>query len=129
MKELTTALGRYIEEPGLSHSPFRREEKKLDISETFIKLDNGKNMLSLIEPQFVLDLGKVVSFGANKYKKDNWKLCTDTSRYEDALLRHIYAHLSGEKNDPESKLPHLAHASCNLMFLQYFDNLNTKEIK
>jgi hypothetical protein len=129
MKKLQTALDGYTREPDWDLSPFRRKEQRPDISETFIKLDNGKNMLSLIEPQFVLDLGKVVSFGANKYKKDNWKLCTDTSRYEDALLRHIYAHLSGEKNDPESKLPHLAHASCNLMFLQYFDNLNTKEIK
>jgi hypothetical protein len=89
----------------------------------FIKLDTGKRRLSLIEPQFIDSLGDVITFGAEKYAPNNWRLCEDTSRYKDALLRHIYAYLSGEQSDPETELPHLAHAACNLMFLQYFDNL------
>jgi hypothetical protein len=90
----------------------------------FIKLDSGKRRLSLIEPQFIQSLGDVITFGAEKYAPNNWRLCEDTSRYKDALLRHIYAYLSGEQNDQETGLAHLSHASCNLMFLQYFDNLN-----
>lgn len=91
---------------------------------TFMKNDNGKNMLSLIEPQFVVLLGEILTFGANKYAKNNWKLCTDESRYKDALLRHIYAYLNGEKIDPESGLSHLGHAAFGLMALNYFDNIN-----
>ncbi len=34
-----------------------------------------------------------------------------------AAQRHLIAHYSGEDIDPESGLPHLAHASCCLMFL------------
>lgn len=89
----------------------------------FIKLDSGKRRLSLIEPQFINSLGDVITFGAQKYAPGNWRLCEDTSRYKDALLRHIYAYLSGEQQDQETCIDHLAHAACNLMFLQYFDNL------
>lgn len=90
---------------------------------TFMKDDSNKNMLSLIEPHFIQSLGEVLTFGAAKYAKNNWQLCEDRSRYKDALLRHIYAYLSGEVKDPESKLDHLAHAAFGLMCLQYFDNL------
>jgi hypothetical protein len=97
-------------------------DSKLQTKSEFIKLDNGKRRLSLIEPQFMQTLGDVITFGAIKYAPNNWKLCEDTSRYKDALLRHIYAYLSGEQRDQETGIEHLAHAACNLMFLQYFDN-------
>ena len=93
----------------------------------FMKADDGKNMLSLIEPQFIQSLGEVLTFGAKKYAKNNWQLCEDTSRYKDALLRHIYAYLSGEKVDQESGLSHLSHAAFGLMCLQYFDNLKEQK--
>jgi hypothetical protein len=97
-------------------------DSKLQTKSEFIKLDDGKRRLSLIEPPFIQALGDVITFGAAKYAPNNWKLCEDTSRYKDALLRHIYAYLSGEQRDQETGIEHLAHASCNLMFLQYFDN-------
>lgn len=87
----------------------------------FIKDDKDKPMLSLIEPHFVTSLGDILTFGAQKYSVDNWKLCDDTSRYKDALLRHTYAYLSGDLLDPESGFPHTAHIACNTMFLQWFD--------
>jgi hypothetical protein len=102
------------------------EVKRISPSE-FIKLDSGKRRLSLIEPKFIQTLGDVITFGAEKYAPGNWRLCEDTSRYKDALLRHIYAYLSGEQQDQETSLSHLAHAACNLMFLQYFDNLKKEE--
>lgn len=95
----------------------------------FIKHDTGKRRLSLIEPLFIQTLGDVITFGAEKYAPNNWRLCEDTSRYKDALLRHIFAYLSGEFTDPETGIEHLAHAACNLMFLQYFDNLNQQQEK
>jgi hypothetical protein len=34
-------------------------------------------------------------------------------------MRHLLAFWSGEETDPESGLPHLAHALCGLMFLHW----------
>jgi len=90
-------------------------------TEVFIKDDKNKNMLSLIEPEFITKLGEVLTFGASKYSINNWKSCEDPTRYKDALLRHTYAYLSGEIIDPDSGMEHLAHCAANLMFLQHFE--------
>ena len=87
----------------------------------FKKADDGKLMLSLIEPRFIKGTAKVLTMGAKKYEIDNWKLCDDRQRYEDALLRHIYDYLQGKKIDKESGVSHLYYASCNLMFLDFLD--------
>jgi hypothetical protein len=90
----------------------------------FIKNDTGKNRISLIDPEFILLLGNILTFGAEKYEADNWKKCDDISRYKDALLRHIYSYLAGEKVDPESGMSHLGHAAFGLMCLNYFEKEN-----
>jgi hypothetical protein len=87
----------------------------------FIKADDGKIMFSLIEPQFIKGTAKVLTLGAQKYSVGNWKKCKDRQRYEDALLRHIYDYLQGNKCDKETGVSHLYHAACNLMFLDSFD--------
>ena len=92
----------------------------------FMKFDSGKNMVSLVDPKFILGVGQILTFGANKYAKNNWKLNEDLDRYKDATLRHMYAYLSGELLDPESGLPHLDHVACNIMFLRYNEH-STKE--
>lgn len=87
----------------------------------FTKDDDGKIMMSLIEPQFLKGTANVLTLGAKKYSVGNWKKCDDRQRYEDALLRHIYDYLQGNKCDEESGVSHLYHAACNLMFLDSFD--------
>jgi len=87
----------------------------------FKKADDGKIMMSLIEPQFIKGTATVLTLGAEKYSVGNWKNCDDRQRYEDALLRHIYDYLQGNKCDKETSMSHLYHASCNLMFLDYLD--------
>jgi len=87
----------------------------------FIKKDDGKLRISLIEPQFIKGTAQVLTLGADKYSVGNWKNCEDRERYEDALLRHIYDYLQGKKCDDESGVSHLYHAACNLMFLDAFD--------
>lgn len=87
----------------------------------FIKYDNAKNRLSLIDPLFITELGEVLTHGAVKYAPDNWKLCEDPTRYKDALLRHLYAYLSGELIDPDSGLPHTSAIAFNTMALRWFD--------
>ena len=90
----------------------------------FKKFDGKKNRLELIEPDFILGLGRVLSFGADKYEAHNWKKATseeDQERIKGAMLRHMMAYISGEKIDPETGESHLHHISCNSMFLNYFD--------
>ena len=91
-------------------------------SKEFIKYDTNKPMMSLLEPDFIEDMAKVLTMGANKYSKDNWKKCEDKSRYEDAMYRHMNEYLKGREYDIESRLPHLAHVAVNAMFLQYFND-------
>jgi hypothetical protein len=104
-----------------------RNDRDFDIDysefniDEFIKRDKGKLMLSLIEPEFIQGTAMVLTLGAEKYEIDNWKKCDDTKRYKDALLRHVYDYLNGDKFDDETGVSHLYHACCNLMFLDYFD--------
>lgn len=82
-----------------------------------MKFDNGKPRMELISRVFLEELAKVLSFGAQKYEPWQWKKGFESDRLVGATLRHIHAYNSGETTDPESGLPHLAHAACNLMFL------------
>jgi hypothetical protein len=85
------------------------------------KGDGGKRQWDLVDFKFLDDFIDVLTFGATKYAPDNWKKVS-RNRYEAALMRHWSAYLQGEQNDPETGLPHLAHMTCSLMFLNWFDN-------
>ena len=86
------------------------------------KNDQEKNRLDLIEPEFIEGVGKVLTFGADKYEPNNWQKVDDAeNRYYAAAMRHLMAWRKGEKTDPESGISHLFHVACNIMFLQYFE--------
>lgn len=93
-----------------------------------IKADTGKPDVTLIPYEAVEEIAKVLEFGAKKYARDNWKAGTGFkyTRIIASLLRHIYAYLRGEDNDPESGLSHMAHAGCNVMFLLYYEKYKAK---
>lgn len=88
----------------------------------FMKFDTGKVMVSLVDPDFIMGVGQILTFGAKKYDKNNWQLNTDLDRYKDSTLRHLYAYLGGETHDTESGEPHLDHIATNIMFLRYFEH-------
>lgn len=91
------------------------------------KDDQEKNRLDLIEPEFIEGVGKVLTFGANKYEPNNWQKVEDAEdRYYAAALRHLIAWRKGEKIDTESGLSHLDHVACNIMFLQHFEKEGEK---
>lgn len=70
----------------------------------------------------VAEVVRVLAFGASKYGPDNWQqLEQPEARYFSATLRHLVAWRQGERLDPESGLPHLAHAACSLLFLLWFE--------
>lgn len=86
-----------------------------------VKHDEGKNRMDLMSPWFIIEMSKVLTYGATKYEEHNWVKGLKYSRCFGAALRHMYAWWSGETNDPETDLHHLAHAACCLMFLLHYE--------
>lgn len=81
------------------------------------KDDTEKVPLDLIDPLALEGLARVLTFGAKKYDRHNWRGGIAWSRLVAALLRHTFAILRGELIDPESGLPHIDHVGCCWMFL------------
>jgi hypothetical protein len=87
-----------------------------------VKFDSAKPRFSLIPKGTLLEVVKVLEFGAQKYAPDNWIRVPDAqTRYYDAAMRHLQAYFDGEKQDSETQLSHLAHAICCLLFLLWFE--------
>ena len=83
------------------------------------KLDAGKHELSLVICGFaraLLEVGRVSTYGANKYSRNGWITVVDGERrYSDAMYRHLLREALGEECDEESGLPHAAHAAWNAL--------------
>ena len=89
-----------------------------------LKFDQDKPRLDLLPFECLLEVGKVLTFGAKKYSPGNWKVVEDAqSRYQAALLRHFAAMQKGDLLDPESCLLHSAHIATCAIFLIHFDLL------
>jgi len=80
------------------------------------KDDNNKLKIELVSIGILSELAKIRAYGIKKYDADSWR-AIDKSRLYAALMRHIIAWREGEMYDKESKMPHLSHALCNMMFL------------
>lgn len=100
------------------------------------KYDCGKVRMDLIPLDVVENVGKVLTYGAQKYSDNSWQNLPDFwKRYKAALLRHLTAIDKGELIDPESGLPHIDHVLCNTVFLDWgfhhgkAISINTKDIE
>ena len=92
------------------------------------KFDGGKLEYGLLPPHALKEVVKVLTFGAQKYERDNWQKVPDSKRrYFDAMQRHVWSWKQGEQLDPESGIHHLAHAMCCLMFLYEHDVKYSKQ--
>lgn len=80
------------------------------------KNDGEKPRLDLIDPEWIEEVGKVMTFGMKKYAAHNWRGGISISRLLGAALRHLWAAVRGEDIDPESGLTHMGHLSCCAMF-------------
>lgn len=87
------------------------------------KFDSEKVPLQLLPTEALWEVGKVLNLGRKKYGDWNWKSGMDWSRLYGAALRHLFAWAENESEDPESKLSHLAHASCCILFLLAYEKL------
>ena len=89
-----------------------------------VKYDKTKPDYSLLPPTALEDVVKVLTFGAAKYDRWNWKKLDNLEdRYFAAAQRHLWAVMRGETHDPESGEHHYAHALCCIMYLLEFYSL------
>jgi hypothetical protein len=83
------------------------------------KLDAGKNRLGLVLGAFSRALtcvGKVGTYGANKYTDNGWlSVERGQERYTDALYRHLLKEASGEECDQGTNIYHAAHSAWNAL--------------
>lgn len=89
------------------------------------KYDEGKNRMGLVLQGFsnaLWEVGRVGTFGANKYGENNWMYLDNAkSRYKDALFRHLFQYMQGKDLDDESGIKHLSHACWNALALLEFE--------
>lgn len=87
-----------------------------------IKFDANKPEYGLIPPHALEELAIVLTVGANKYSRENWRFVPEAKRrYFDAMQRHLWAWKRGERFDLETGRHHLAHAAACLFFLYEHD--------
>lgn len=79
--------------------------------------DAHKPPMALLPGGPLRDVAAVMAMGSKKYGDHDWRQGSNWVRYASSALRHIFSWLEGEDLDPESGLPHLAHAVCNLCFI------------
>lgn len=84
------------------------------------KHDEGKPDYSLIPVYALEQMAKVLTFGKEKYSRDNWRKGVKYSRGIAAIERHLASYKSREDIDPESSVEHLAHIMCSCAFLMEF---------
>lgn len=85
-----------------------------------IRYNKGKPRIGLVPPELMVEVAKVLTFGAEKYEENNWKKGLSDENCLSSCLRHICKYMAGEEFDNESGISHLSHAACNLAFLIHF---------
>lgn len=86
-----------------------------------VKHDEGKLEWSLV-PRAFEHVVRVLMYGAGEYAPYNWRKVKHwRKRYYNAARRHLEDWRHGERLDPESGLPHLAHAICCVLFMLALD--------
>ena len=87
------------------------------ICESFMKFDKQKPRMALVPASLGISCARALTYGARKYKANNWRKTDSIEQYISAITRHFDAWREGEENDPESGLSHLDHMAANLSFL------------
>ncbi len=86
-----------------------------------LKFDTGKVGVHLLPPEPLIEIAKVLDFGAKKYSAYNWTKGISYSRVYGAVLRHLWAWWRGQDVDSETSISHLAHAGCCILFLLQYE--------
>lgn len=76
--------------------------------------------IAWIDPKSILEVAEVAEMGKSKYGDHNYRAGYEWSKCYNALHRHLAAFWGGEDRDPESGLPHVAHAAWHCLALLTF---------
>lgn len=90
------------------------------VSETGGAKGQKQARLGSLDPQSLLRVAEVAGFGEEKYARLNYLNGYAWSLSFDAMQRHMLAFWSGQNNDDESGLPHLAHAAWHCLAMLAF---------
>jgi hypothetical protein len=85
---------------------------------------------TLLDYHALEEVVKVMTFGKEKYGKDNWKgELDDINQHIESAFRHLVAMKEGEKYDEESGELHAAHLIANMMmYIHHLLKQETKEV-
>ena len=72
-------------------------------------LQMAMDSLNSEEIQQVINIAKILQYGADRYAPNNWRLIPEEEHINHALI-HIVAHIAGDRQDD-----HINHALCRLM--------------
>lgn len=73
----------------------------------------NKPAMEFLVGEFLLEMGKILKYGADQYGAENWKNYPLSAKdYKGARLRHAFQ----EGNDNDTGCSHLAHEAINCMF-------------
>ncbi len=101
-------------------------------SKLAVRHNEGKTNFVLIPWEWLQVLAEIFTFGAKKYAPRNWQKSLNTQDHDkfcedrlDSTMRHMVAHMRGERLDPESGRPHTDHSAWNLLCVMWY-NMNDK---
>lgn len=77
------------------------------------KDDGGKLRYDLVPPEALAEWVRVLTVGAEKYEDRNWERGMGYGRAFAALNRHAQAWWAGERDDPETRVHHMAAVMFN----------------
>lgn len=98
--------------------PYQDTKGRIEGKDGGLKNDAEKIDWSLYPLKTDEGIVKILMYGAKKYARNNWQKVENRRNFA-ALLRHLVKWQEGEELDPESGLPHLDHAACDLMFIRW----------
>jgi len=104
-----------------------KEDIKIEASNDFttgkgqgLRFNKGKLRYDLVNPKAMEDFVQVLTDGAVKYYDRNWEKGLTWCSVIASLKRHLAAIEKGEDYDKESGRLHIAHAACNVHFLNAY---------
>lgn len=86
-----------------------------------------KVRMELIPLTPLIEVGRVLTLGADKYGDSKWEDGVKWSKIIGSIFRHFTAVCMGEDKDPDTGCYHLAHVITNALFLLQYMMLNKGE--
>lgn len=103
--------------------PLARIVHRLAAYQAHPGVDTAADMAAALLPLNLESVVRVFEHGARKYAPDNWRGAAEDlpafrREYLSAICRHLFA---GETTDPESGLPHQAHAATGALMILWHE--------